>query len=229
MSRPVPPGLSGLDRSIYLAIRGSTRTTPASLSQILDGVDAQERLVLSHDELAGGLERLIADGYVGEAAHLLFFDPAPLDSGHREFSGISEVDYRESVDRYVQEGNRLIAELLGEVDAGCAPATELAVSIVWPVGEGEYPTDADANAAIPLLEAIAEAVEPTGLAHAAGFEYGPGALRIFLWATEASVDREAVRAVVAPIVSAFPCPVGTLIIRHDGPGQEVVSDVMGRP
>ena len=60
------------DQRICEAIVGYTPERPQNLVGILGFVDGREKLVLTHDELAGALKRLMADGRVGESSrHVL--------------------------------------------------------------------------------------------------------------------------------------------------------------
>ena len=56
-----------IDRNIFKAIKSHGETDPQDLVGILADVDSRERLLLTHEELSGGLQRLIESGQIAEA------------------------------------------------------------------------------------------------------------------------------------------------------------------
>lgn len=61
-----------LDRDIFKAIKGHTETSPHDLVGILAYIDSQQKLLMTHEELSGGLQRLIDSGQIAEATpHVL--------------------------------------------------------------------------------------------------------------------------------------------------------------
>ena len=80
------------DRRILKAIKGHSETHPQDLVGILAYVDSQEKLVLTHEELSCGLQRLIESGQIAEATPHKYFDTAG-QSHSRVFSGLSLQDH----------------------------------------------------------------------------------------------------------------------------------------
>jgi hypothetical protein len=224
---PIPSGLDWLDRAIYLSIRGRSRERSVSLVDLIGGVDSQQKLIVTHGELVSGLGRLIDRGVIGEATHVSYFDSSADAVPSARFSGISESEFEAAISDYHAMMDPLIQEFLDKHGSDThGDDFSLPLTVVWAIPNGAYPTDADADAAIPLMEAIDRAIGPTGLASPAGFQFGPGEMTMYLWAGHEGVGADDVYAIVAPIVRAYPMPVGSHIIRRPDTDRETVSDIV---
>jgi hypothetical protein len=87
------------DTRIFEAVEGGTLEKPHDLVQILAYVDSREKLVLSHEELSGGLQRLVEQGRIAELPRHRFYRTAD-DSAPRTFSGLTLEEYREACEAY---------------------------------------------------------------------------------------------------------------------------------
>jgi hypothetical protein len=87
------------DDRIFEAVRGGTQDKPRDLVDIFAYVDSREKVVLSQQELVGGLQRLIEQGRIGELSrhrfHEVIVGPAP-----RTFSGLTPVEYEQACEAY---------------------------------------------------------------------------------------------------------------------------------
>jgi hypothetical protein len=91
-----------LDDRVLEAVALGTREKPQDLVTILHYVDSREKLILSRDELAGALERLIQGGNISEVSPLHFSPTAPR-RGARTFSGVTAQQYRKACATYTKE------------------------------------------------------------------------------------------------------------------------------
>jgi hypothetical protein len=87
------------DASIFEAVESGTLEKPHDLVQILAYVDSRDRLVLSHEELSGGLQRLIAQGRVAELPRHKFYKVTD-DSAPRTFSGLTPEEHLQACEAY---------------------------------------------------------------------------------------------------------------------------------
>lgn len=91
-----------VDELVFAAIRGHSPDTPQDLVGILGSVDGREKMMLTHEELAGALGRLVAAGRIGETLAHRFHELAgtqPTSS----FSGLSIDEYDAACARYRSE------------------------------------------------------------------------------------------------------------------------------
>ena len=94
------------DTRILEAVNGSTREKPKDLASILAYVDFRERLLLTHQEMAGGLCRLVEQGLIAEVADHRFHEVAPTGTPGA-FSGLTPEKYQQACEAY-QERFRAI-------------------------------------------------------------------------------------------------------------------------
>lgn len=87
------------DALILAAIEARSVENPASLVEILGFVDGREKLVLSHEELAGGLERLARAGKITESSRHEYHG-LPETHGPGRFSGLTPAEHASACDRY---------------------------------------------------------------------------------------------------------------------------------
>ena len=95
------PTPATFDDRVREAIGLATPKAPQDLAGILHYVDSRERLVLTHEELSGSLERLIGCGAVAEVAPHRFYlprDARPASS----FTAIPRQVYDAAFDEYVR-------------------------------------------------------------------------------------------------------------------------------
>ena len=213
-----------LDRTIFKAIKGHTADNPQDLVRILAFVDARERLLLSYEELSGGLQRLIQDGRIAEAEPQKYFDSLGQTSS-RGFSSISLDDYEKACETYQKrfwEADRALKDKEATPD----DFTRQKLVIRWKLDDGTYATDDDEDAVEVLCEQIEPILNRNKLAEINGFEFGPGHIDILIFGKETDDDLDSIYADIAPAFRAFPCPPGSHIIRLYEEKGEVVSDVV---
>lgn len=215
--KPNPGGPSqSLDRDVLKSMTGATRDQPIDLVRLLSGVDARQRLVLTHDELEGALRRLIDSGLVAEAAPLHFF--VPTEPRHGSFSGLSSRDYERAVKAY------RAASAEGETLAGQGPGRELMV-VRWRAADGVSIAENDENRAEQLAERIEAVIPPVTNAEILGFEQNGSTIDILVWGEGSNQEVDHIYAALAPIFRKFGCPWGSCLIRlYDGGKRELVSD-----
>ena len=88
-----------LDNYIFEALRGSTKAHPQDLVDVLYHVDGRMKLVMSLDELAGGLLRLIEQGKIGESDRHRFYEITD-GTPPKPFSGLTLDEYRQVCEAY---------------------------------------------------------------------------------------------------------------------------------
>jgi hypothetical protein len=208
------------DRDIYKAIKGTSENNPQNLVNILGLVDSQQKLLLTHEELSGGLRRLIENGLIAEASPLHYFDTAGIPHSSK-FSGLSPEEHASACHEYIQEFNSLQNDETDEYDF-----TRLELTIRWKIPDNKYPTDDDEDAA----EAFASKIEPIVCAYQRGdlngFMYGKGYIDILIFTREKG-DADIIYANIVDTFSAFGCPPGSCIIRkYDNTSAEIISDVI---
>jgi len=191
-----------LDRSILKAIKGHTETQPQDLMSILAYVDSQERLVLTHQELSGGLQRLIASGQIAEATPHKYFDPAGQPHS-REFSGLSLEDHKETCQAYHQWFEEQSRKLQNE-EPSEADFTRQKIVLRWKFKDDEYATNADEDAAEALADHIDSTLNESKRAEINGFELGRGSIDILIFGKETDDDTDAIYADIAPVFRNFP-------------------------
>jgi hypothetical protein len=88
-----------LDKFILEAVKGHTPENPKDLVGILYHVDGRMKLVMSDDELEGGLRRLVETGRIAElSAHRFYEVTGALSPGI--FSGLSGEEHCRACEVY---------------------------------------------------------------------------------------------------------------------------------
>lgn len=204
--------MNPLDRAVLRSARHTTAADPIGLMDILWGVDAQEHMVMSHAELAGALERLIAAGKLVEAGPLRFYAPAQ-PSTERRFSGVSLEDHARAVAEYRREFARVSAESETSDDEDTGRPL---VVVRWLPANAHAISEEDEDRADDLVDRLDPQLPDNASAEVLGYERGEGELDILIWgestATDADVD--AIYRAVLPVFRAFGCPKGSYLIRH---------------
>ncbi len=212
------------DRDIFKAIKGSTETQPQDLVGILAFVDSRQRLVLTHEELSGGLQRLIESGKIAEVAPCRYFDTAGQPHS-RHFSGLSPEEHEQACDAYqklFQEALRRLDDEESEDDF-----TRQKIVIRWKLDDDKFPDDDDEDAAEALAAWIDPILEKSQRAEINGFEMGLGSIDILIFGKETDDHTDAIYADIVAAFKAFGCPPGSCIIRqYEGRDEEVVSDIV---
>jgi hypothetical protein len=214
-----------LDRRIFKAIKGHSESNPQDLVSILAYVDSQERLVLTHEELSGGLQRLIESGQIAESRPHKYFDTAG-QSHSRVFSGLSLQDHEEACQAYRkwfwEQGRKVQNRKPSGNDL-----TRQKIVIRWKLKGDEYATDADEDAAEALTEQIDPILRQNEQAEINGFEFGPGYIDILIFGRETDDDTDTVYADIVTAFRAFGCPPGSCIMRqYEDRDEEVISDTV---
>ena len=213
------------DRRILKAIKSHSETAPQDLVGILAYVDSQEKLVLTHEELSGGLQRLIESGEIAEATPHKYFDTAG-QSHSRGFSGLSLQDHEEACQAYRKwfwEQYRKVQNKEPSED----DFTRQKIVIRWKLKGDEYATDADEDAAEALTEQIDSILRQNKRAEINGFEFGPGCIDILIFGKETDDDTDAIYAAIVATFRGFGCPPGSCVIRqYEYRDEEVISDTV---
>jgi hypothetical protein len=217
--------MSEYDRDILKAISGFSRKSPQDLPGILATVDAFQRMILSHDELASGLARLIEAGKVAEAGNYRYYAPKSPPSV-RSFSGVPLEEY----DRACKAYNELFAAALEELNSrrpSPEDKTRQKIVVRWCLPVGAFPTESDEDAIEPLIERISRTLEADGRAEVIGCEHGSGHIDVLIFGKETDADTDDIYTMIRPIVAGFACPPGSCIIRqYEEPQREVTSDLV---
>ena len=213
------------DRRILKAIKSHSETAPQDLVGILAYVDSQEKLVLTHEELSGGLQRLIESGQIAEATPHKYFDTAG-QSHSRVFSGLSLQDHEEACQAYRkwfwEESQKVQNKEPSEDDF-----TRQKIVIRWKLKGDEYATDADEDAADAFTEQIDAILRQSKRAEINGFEFGPGCIDILIFGKETDDDTDAIYADIVATFRGFGCPPGSCVIRqYEYRDEEVISDTV---
>ena len=215
-----------LDRSIFKAIKGHTPENPCDLVGILYFVDGRERLVLSHEELSGGLQRLIQAGQIAKAEPHRYFESAGQTHAFT-FSAISQDDYKKACEAYQKKFWEEYRAVKGR-EPSPDDFTRQKLVIRWKLEGRNYATDDDEDAAELLCEQLDAILSRTKLAEINGVEFGPGYINILIFGKETDDDLDFIYADIAPAFRAFNCPPGSQIIRFYEQQGEVVSDVVDK-
>jgi hypothetical protein len=217
--------MSGLDRDIFKAIEGYSEHSPQDLPGILRAVDARQRLVLTHEELTGGLARLIEAGKVAEAGEFRYFAPESPPAVP-SFSGVSLDEYNRAYNAYHENFLAAVQEIESRSPSP-EDRTRQKIVVRWSLPGQRYASDADEDAIEPLIEMIAPALEADGRAEVIGCENGPGLIDVLVFGKETDADTDDLYAIIRPIVTSFACPPGSSIIRqYEDQKREVTSDVV---
>ena len=213
-----------LDRRIFKTIQGSDTTNPQTLMGIIGAVDASERLVLTHDELSGGLQRLVSAGYVAEFERHRFYDASSADEPDT-FSGITESDHANAVQEYRDWFQRQLENLDDEPGEDDFVWRKLVLRLTTP--DDRWPTDDDEDGAEELAKVIDPIITQSGLGEINGFEHGSGHIDVLIFGKAIDSDVNQVHELLAPPFRAFKCPVGSRIIRvYNERNEEIESDVV---
>jgi hypothetical protein len=214
--------LTALDRSLLRVLRGTSASTPLGLTTIIGAMDARERMILTLEELDGGLRRLVAGGLVTEAApHRFFATRDGTAAGH--FSGIAPDEYASAVAEYQRAFARAAAH---SEDRDEDPGRPL-VTVHWRAADGRELSDDDADRVEDLADHIESALPAVAGAEVIGFESGGDGIEILVWGDGSNMDVDTIYAAVLPVVRAFGCPAGSHLVRHyDGGAREVATELV---
>lgn len=90
-----------LDKEIFEAVSGSPVEKPTTLWQIIGYVDSRQRLMISYDELFGGLKRLFEARRIGEVDGKYFAMTSEYAaSSPRDFKGFSQETFKKAQKEY---------------------------------------------------------------------------------------------------------------------------------
>ena len=215
---------TNLDRSIFKTVRGHTPANPQTLMGIIAGVDASERLVLTHEELASGLERLLSAGYIAETQPHRFCD-ASNGNSPSAFSGITESDYAVAVEEYRNWFQQHLDDLDDELGEDGFVWKKLVLR--WTTPNNRWPTDDDEDGAEQLAASLDPIVAQSGLGEINGFEQGAGHIDLLIFGKATDSDVDQIYELLAPAFRAFKCPAGSRIIRfYRERDEKIESDVV---
>jgi hypothetical protein len=212
-----------LDRRIYKAIEGHTCAQPQTLVGILAYVDSQEKMVLTREELSGGLTRLMEAGLIAESNTHLFYEMVGATEPSA-FSGISPDEHELACRDYT----KWFDDQLKQDDPG-EGFTRQKLIIRWKLNDNSYPTEDDEDATEAFAEAIEPAIAKSGLAEINGFECGSGLIDILIFGKETDDDMEDLYAMIVDTFRSYGCPTGSCIIKCYGEAEkrrEVICDAI---
>jgi hypothetical protein len=194
-----------------------------SLVDIIAAVDSQERLVLSHEELDGGLRRLSEAGRIREVERLRFC--AAVGDGTKAFSGLSEEEHDTACRQY----RKMFEAILREIESEPEPELDLEPLVICRLtfeGDGGFSDEAQ-ETADDLAEMMAQILPNVAHADVNGFERSSGYINILIYGAGTNAEVDLVYGAVAPLFRAFPARTGSCIIRHyDNRQREVISDLV---
>jgi len=211
-----------LDRQILRCMKGTTADEPIPLVGIFASIDCQERILLTHEELSGGLTRLIESGQCAEVGKHQFYEVAGTNPRPSTFSGLSPEEYETAC----QEYHKWFAEQLEKYDPDAA-FTRQKLVIRWKLDEDSFPSEEDEETVLALGDAIEPALEKSGLAEINGIEIATGLIDLLIFGKETDDDMDDIYALVVDTFKSYGCPKGSCIIRCYGPAEncrEVFSD-----
>ncbi|MCA9082284.1 MAG: hypothetical protein KDA58_17110 [Planctomycetaceae bacterium] len=218
---------TALDRRIFKTVRQHTCEHPQTLVGIIAGVDAAERLVLTYEELSGGIQRLLASGLIAEAAPLFYYECQGV-SVPQGSSGLTMADHSAAVAEYRKWFARAMESIeKQEFDDDGFVWRKLVLR--WATPDGRFPTDEDEDGAEALAELIDPIIGPSGLGEINGFEFGAGQIDVLIFGKATDADVDGIYDLVAPAFRKFDCPVGSRIVRvynESGHEAEVESDIV---
>lgn len=213
-----------LDRRIYKAIQGFTAANPQTLMGIISGVDASERLVLTHDELSGGLQRLVTANLISEIEYHRFCEASKTDSAST-FTGLTEPDHAAAVEGYrawFQQQLEHIDDEPGEDDF-----VWLKLVLRWATPNGRWPTDDDEDDAEQLATLIDPTITQSGLGEINGFQHNSGYIDVMIFGKATDTDVDQTYELLAPTFRAHKCSVGSRIIKvYNERNEEIESDIV---
>ena len=219
---PVKP--DPLDRRIFKTIQGHTPDNPQTLTGIIWGVDASERFILTHEELSGGLQRLISAGHIAEIKTHQFCDTSDADHP-KTFSGVTQSDHKAAVAQYRKEFWELARKL--DDEPGEDDFVQRKLVLRWVTPNNRWPTDEDEKAAEKLAHTIDPMITQSSLGEINGFEHGSGHIDILIFGKAIDSDVDQIYDLLAPPFRAHNCPPGSRIVRfYNKRNEELESDVV---
>jgi hypothetical protein len=200
--------MNHIDHAILRVARRATAAQPTSLADLIAGVDAIERMVLTYAELDGALRRLIADGALAESAPLRFYRPASPPAV-RAFSGLSGEAHAEAVAEYRRAFDRAAAEPDDEEDDTRGPL----VVVRWVAADGRRISQDDEHRVDELGDRIEAALPDVAGAEVIGYEQGERDIEILVWGEGTDEEVDQVVEAVSRVAAAFGLPPGSEVTR----------------
>jgi hypothetical protein len=209
-----------LHKEILEALKYSTPDDPFDLERIITTVDVRQKLLLSFDELEGGLRRLVDAGMVQQATPLHFFK-ATDSASPTPFSSFTKEDYSAAYEAY----GAALKRAFEKTKDGPDDAFGSFIDCVLMFPSGGY-SEEDLEEAERLAE-LMEPMLPKNIdVEINGFEGGAGSIDVLIFGCGSNADIELTYDAIAPVFRAFPKHPGSHIIRYyDAGKREVVSDV----
>ena len=203
------------EKEIRVAIAGHGPDDAATLTDIIGAVDAQQKLIVTNDELADGLRALLAAGTIRELAGHRYID-AKLGPGGLTFTPITELELSEAVAEY---GRRFRAAYKRLEEQGVAPD-----EVMWPklravyvFADGRHASDEDMDEIEALASEMLDCLEGGGIeADIGGFEVGPGTVQFDVDGVKDD-DAAAMRGLVRPIFEAKATAGSTVEVHETDP------------
>lgn len=148
----------------------------ASIPEILEGVDAMEKILLTLDELNGSLGRLISSDLIVSRPDGRYASPGHADASSGVFRPITPEAYRASVDAYHAAFDDALREL-GSESRERDSETSAKLSGEWRFPDDHYATDLELEGINAVLDRIVEALNADGFAAMCdGYSVGPGSV-----------------------------------------------------
>jgi hypothetical protein len=213
-----------LDQRIFKTIRGHTSNDPQTLVGIIAGVDAMERMILTPEELAGGLQRLVDSGSIIEIEKHRFIERSDAP-GNRPFSGVDESDYKAAVKQYEHWFHEQLDKINIESNSDDFVWQKLAFRLALP--ENRSPNYEDEDAAENFAALIEPVIVQSGLGEINGFEHSLGHIDVLIFGKAIDADVDQIYDLLAPMFHKANCPPGSRIIRfYNERNEEIESDIV---
>jgi hypothetical protein len=184
-----------IDRRIFKTIQGRTSSDPQTLLGIIGGVDASERMVLTHDELSSGLKRLVSAGHIAEIEPHRFYDASNVESPST-FSDLTESDHAKAVRESCEMCRRHLDKL--DDEPGDDDFVWQKLALRWATPDGRWPTDEDEDRVEELAKLMDPIITQSGLGEINGFEYGSGQIDVLIFGKATDSDVDQIYELVAP-------------------------------
>ncbi len=203
-----------VQRDIYKAIKGYTKSNPQNIVGILGAVDARQKLLLTYEELCAGLKGLIEAGKIIEISPTQFCEnkDASKISKVSHFAGFSFKEFEQACDEYSKMMERFMKEIEnneGEDDFGVQK-----IVIRWKLSGNNYATEDDEDRVEEFAEKIDEILQKDSRAEVNGFEYGPGQIDVLIFGSEKNENTDDIYLKIVNVFKAYGCPIGSSIIRN---------------
>lgn len=198
------------DQLIYEAIQSSTPSGPCDLVYIFGYVDGRDKSVLSHDQLNGGLQRLIEDGRIKEIIPHKFI----LTKGEEasSFSGLSIPQYEQACLDYLDYFEKIAGPRDDDDEDDGLDFQK--VLIMWKLPSGQSANFEDLDKVQGLVNELMKVLDKD---EAGIFDFGgiEGFIEVPIYGKEGDEATDAIYSLIIDVFNAYPTPAGSHIVRVD--------------